>query len=384
MPAPAQPPSSALDIARAGTARVDSPEHRRFARLLAQIEAARQRLAEWQQNLPLFSSAWQVQVAPLKQRQAAARRAWAFELEQVLLKGRWSRAESATLSRMICEIADADLDDPPSDPELLALHDRHAEQDHASAQQQELDSLKGLLERIGGLDLGDTAAASPEELLERAREQMAQRHAQQAAQARAHAQAHADSRRKRKPSKAELRAEEDARLATQSVRDVYRKLAAALHPDRAEPGATPEQQARRHESMSRANAAYAAGDLLALLTLQLEIEQVDIAHAATVAAAQVRHFNKVLAGQLREIEAEIGDREHAFLASYGIAPTQRPHPGKLGVFLKDEVRLVLSAEQGLQREQRVLRGGVAAARRYLKMVAAQYRHDDAYAGVLPL
>ena len=75
--------------------------------------------------------------------------------------------------------------------------------------------------------------------------------------------------------------------------------------------------------MQRANAAYEAGDLLALLELQLQIEQVDLAHAANVAAEQVRHFNKVLAEQLRErgrgfetIEQAFTDDDRAITAGY--------------------------------------------------------------------
>lgn len=85
---------NALQIATAA-AMPDSPEHRRFQKLQAQIEAARQRLADWQRALPEFAAAYAERVAPLRQRMAQARRAWAFELEQRLLGGRWSRLSSA-------------------------------------------------------------------------------------------------------------------------------------------------------------------------------------------------------------------------------------------------------------------------------------------------
>ncbi len=377
---PAAQPHTALDIARASTAAADTPERKRFAKLLQQIESARQRLAAWQENLPAFAAAYEAQVGPVNRRLAAARRAWAFEVEQVLLKGKWSRAERTTLGRLICELASANLNDPETDPELLALHDRHAEVDHATGQQQQLDEMKNMLETMGGLDLGDDPAESAEELMQRARQQLAQQTAQRLQQQQAAAQAKPQRPRL---SAAQKRAEEDARRVTQTVREVYRKLAAALHPDRAEPGATPEQQAQRHEQMARANAAYESGDLLALLSLQLQIEQVDIHKAATLAAEQVRHFNKVLAEQLREIEAEIAEREHAFMGTYGIAPMARPHPNKLGGFLKDEVREALTAELGLAREQRTLRGDPASARRLLKQLAAEYRFEDSFGGPLP-
>ena len=370
-------PNTPGDIARAAApkAGATTPEHKRFKRLLGQIDAARDRLAAWQQNLPEFATAYTAQVEPLRQRLIAERRVWAFELEQLLLARKWTKAEKATLTRLMVELAEAGLDGPGADPELLALHDRHAEIDHASVRQQELAEMKALFEQVGGLDLGDDPIGSPEELLQRAQVQMAEQQQQQ--------QARPARARNKPPSAAQRRAEEDARRATQTVREVYRKLATVLHPDRAALDATPEQQAQRHEQMARANAAYEAGDLLTLLSLQLQVEQVDIAHAATVAADQVRHFNTVLAEQLREIEEAIDDREHAFLESYGIAPMPRPQPGKLGAVLKQEMAEALAAEASLARDRRVLAGEPASARRFLKQLAAQYRIEDQMDGWPP-
>jgi hypothetical protein len=129
--------------------------------------------------------------------------------------------------------------------------------------------------------------------------------------------------------------------------------------------------------MQRANSAYEAGDLLALLSLQLQIEQVDVAHAAQVAASQVRHFNKVLAEQLREIEAELQEREMMFCATYGLVPDgPRLDPKRLGPLIADELRELAEAEYLLKVQQRALRGDMAGARRWLKQQRAEYRFDD--------
>lgn len=360
---------TALQIAAAATA-PDSPEHRRFQKLQAQIEAARQRLADWQRALPEFAAAYDERVGPVRRRIVQARRDWAFELEQKLLAGRWSRAEQHTLARLIVELALAGLQEAGDDAELLALHDRHAEVDLASAERQELDAMKQAFERIGGMDLGDEPVGSIDELYQRAQAQMAEQNAQQAQQ-------RPRKGRAARPSAKQLRAEQEAKEASQTVREVFRKLAAALHPDRAEPGATPEQQATRHEQMARANAAYEAGDLLALLALQLEIEQVDVARAAQIAAGQVKHFNKVLAEQLREIEAELAGRERAFVDSYGIFVGQRPNPGKIGQYLKQEMNAALATEQALEHDRRLwARGDAASLKRFLKQLGEQFRAED--------
>lgn len=56
------------------------------------------------------------------------------------------------------------------------------------------------------------------------------------------------------------------------MRDIFRKLASALHPDRE---TDPAEHGRKTALMQRANVAYAANDLLGLLELQLEVDQID-------------------------------------------------------------------------------------------------------------
>jgi hypothetical protein len=128
--------------------------------------------------------------------------------------------------------------------------------------------------------------------------------------------------------------------------------------------------------MAQANAAYAAGDLLALLNLQLSIEQVDAAHVASVAAAQVRHFNKVLAEQLAELQAEIEQREMAFCAAYGVMEMHRIDPQQLDRILKEQLRDAQAAEQRLQAEQRALRGPPPVAKAWLKKLRNEHRFED--------
>jgi hypothetical protein len=86
------------------------------------------------------------------------------------------------------------------------------------------------------------------------------------------------------------------------LREVYRKLASALHPDR-----ETDADARecKTQMMQRVNQAYAANDLLTLLGLQLEIEQIDAAHLASATPQRVAHYNQILREQLTELEHEL-------------------------------------------------------------------------------
>jgi hypothetical protein len=365
---------SQLDIA-AATARISSPEHKRFQALLQKIDKARERLASWQTQMPLFAEMHEAKAVPEMRALMRARRDFAFELEGVLGAQRWSKTDASSLRELICDLA-GDLIDSEGDDDgsLKALFNRHADVDFDSAEQDELNRLKAMLEATTGLDLGDADFESADELFAKAHKTMAEAH--DAVDERSAGRGHA-SHRPNKPKKqtaAQKRAAEDAARISQTVREVYRKLASALHPDRV---SVESERALRTAQMQRANAAYEAGDLLALLSLQLEVEQVDIAHAATIAADQVRHFNKVLAEQLRELDIELQEREHTFCASFGLMTRQRLDPDKLGLLLKDKVRELAYQQALLARDRRVLQGDATAAKRWLKQWRAEQRAMDA-------
>lgn len=366
--------NTSLEIARAAAAggKAASPEHKRFQTLLGKIDKARSRLQAWQEQLPLFAQMHEVQAAPMLAQLTVARRTWALELEQLMLNRRWSKADTQALTRMLCDLSGSLVEsvDPP-DAEMKALYDRWADIGFDEEEEEHLELMKAMLEEVGGVDLGNDPLASEEELMQRA-------HAKMAEQQEQHQQRQSAQRpppRKNKTA-AQKRAEEDEARISQTVREVFRKLAAALHPDRVAADASVEERQRSTELMQRANSAYAAGDLLALLTLQLQIEQVDIAHAAGIAAAQVKHFNKVLAEQLRELEAEIDGRQYAFCASYGLITQQRIDPAQLGLLMKDQLRDLNISLLRLEQERKLLSGDPVQAKRFLKHLRAEQQFED--------
>ena len=58
-------------------------------------------------------------------------------------------------------------------------------------------------------------------------------------------------------------------------------------------------------------------DLLTLLGLQLEIEQIDAAHMASVPPQRLAHYNQILREQLAELEAELERCVEPFRGSVG-------------------------------------------------------------------
>jgi len=117
--------------------------------------------------------------------------------------------------------------------------------------------------------------------------------------------------------------------------------------------------------MQRVNQAYGANDLLALLELQLQIEQIDASHIANASAQRLKHYNKVLSEQLSELKAEMDHVEMGFRMEFGLEPGWGMNPRKLGEVLERTRRQWRAELSEQQREMRML-GDVAATKRWLK------------------
>lgn len=320
--------SAILAIPQASSTAPLSPAQRKFNQLQQQIDKARQRLRDWDEALPAFHAAHAEQVSPLRQEAEGLRRSLAERLDGWLTDGAWPRGERQVLEQVVCSLAREVLEDhalpEPEQAHWKALHDRHAPLAFDAQNAQELEVLKRMFEHQTGVDLGDAEPTSEDDLLQQVREKLLEQQAQEP-----------PAPPPRKPSAAQQRraAEREAveQQARQSLREVFRKLASSLHPDRANSEA---DAARRTALMQRANAAYAQEDLLALLALQLEIEQIDAAHLLRASDAQLRHFNAILQEQLDELRAELGGRERRFCADYLLQGGATVNPTQLGRLLR--------------------------------------------------
>ena len=350
------PNTDALRIVAADAGRVLTKDQKRFNTLLAQIAQARTTLRAWQENLAQYGQAHVQVLVPLQTQLRSDRRQWIFAL-QALIGGRgWTRTERETMKDLVCEAAAELLGTDGDDEQLKALFAEHAEADFDAERLQALHALKDLTESMTGLDLGDEAElTSEEELLRRLHQGM-----QQQDEAEARREAKASKRRK---TAAQQRREDEAQQATQSVREVWRKLASALHPDRETDQA---QREAKTALMQEVNQAYGRGDLLALLELQLRIEQVDAGHMAQADARRVKHYNKVLAEQLGEIRREVERVEMGFRVDFGLEPGGGLNPRTLGQLLQQQARR-LQAEQARVQQEMNLLADQAATKRWLKV-----------------
>lgn len=342
-----------------------TPEQRRFNTLTRQIEQARRTLAAWRDNVSEFQHGYAQMLLPLQESLESARRQWVFALDALLDQSGWTRTERRTLQELVCEVA-GELLDADDDDELKALFDKHSDMDFDTEKQLQVQAMKELTEAFTGLDLGDGAdIRTDDDLFRRMHEelgaQVAAREAQRAAKA---------QRRRKTP--AQERREAEAALAQQSVREIYRKLVSALHPDR-EPDAA--RREAKTELMQKINRAYEADDLLTLLEAQLQIEQIDTRHIAGVGAQRLKHYNKVLAEQLTELRTEIERVEAGFYIQFGLEPHSSVKPHQLGKLLEQQIRLLKAELTGQQRDIRMLTDR-AATRRWLKRHRQLQREAD--------
>ena len=357
----------ALQISPSEAGPALTPPQKRFNTLIRQIEKARQTLAAWHDSIGTYRQAHAQVLLPLEDELMAVRRQWVFALDELLGQPRgWTKTDRETLRELVCDAAgellharDGNGDD--EDEELKALFARHAEIDFDTERQQMVRAMKDVAEAMTGLDLGDDEGIDTQDDLFARMQQGLQ--AKAATQEAGDGNTQADTPRRKKASAAQQRREAEAQQATQSVRDIFRKLASALHPDRE----TDAQQRKvKTALMQKANQAYAANDLLALLELQLQIEQIDASHIASASAERLKHYNKVLGEQLAELKAEIEGVELRFCFDHGLEPGRTAiDPRKLGALLEQhsrQLRLELSQQQ---RELRML-ADATATKRWLK------------------
>jgi len=355
-PASAPPAPEQALVRVAATDRPLSKPQREFNRLTDLIARQRQALADWRAMQDRCQQRAASHLAPEQKKLAGLQRDTVLWIDAYLSappRGeRLTKKPRQKLVFLLLTLAREVLECQP-DPEVEAAHDRHAAQDHAEAQRMQLEMAAGMLgEATGDHGLFEGDAGSVEEMLQRAAERLRSR-ADSAAPDSSAADGAPEpwagpSARARKAEARDAKAREEA---SQSVRDVYRRLASSLHPDR-EPDAA--ERARKTALMARVNEAYGRNDLLALLTVQLEIEQIDAGHLAGLPDQRLKHFCLVLRDQLQAIEAELDEVTAPVAASLGARP-DRVKPGDLLQLLDRQLALTRQACAALAQENQWLR-----------------------------
>ena len=323
---------SATGTSADGIERPLSKGQKAFNALIKKIENRRASLAAWEAYSPEFQRKFNGEVLPLRTRFDEVRVEFVQRLdEQFSAKGR-TKVEQETISRMIVHVT-SDLLHTFDDPAIRELHRRHSPPAPMHAQfadaesiEDEQEALIALQKKIAaqyGVDLGDDVELmSPKALFDRVHEQIVQ----QAADERKRDEARQDYHAKRKAAK-QAEAEEKARAEEAevhlSIREVYRKLASLLHPDRE---TDPVERERKAALMQRVNVAYGSRSLLDLLEIQLEVEHIDQAALNDISEDRLRRWNTILEGQLYDLGQELAEIEYGYMARAYMNQVQRITP----------------------------------------------------------
>lgn len=335
-----------------------------FNNLIKKIEARRQRLKEWEDTLPTFRHQYARELFTLEEQRVDLQCKLAQTLDAAHDGKGMTKNQKFKLGVVIADLAEAVLENR-DDLAIKELYNKHSPWDFDEQEAESLNGVKSMLEGALGVDLGDDVDMhSPDDVMARV-----------AAHFREQQEALEKKTSHRKTSRREearaRRQEAEEQQLSQSIRDVFRKLASALHPDR-EPD--PEERQRKTVLMQRANRAYEKGNLLQLLELQLELEQIDADHLATIKPERLKHYIKILKGQLGDLDAEIQHIEAEVVFEFGLSPFEPIHPGNLLPLVKKEVTASRKQIDSLQ-QQIELAGDPKRLKLWLKTVSVQPQDD---------
>jgi len=303
-----------------------SKEQKAFNNLIKQIDTKRARLAAWQEIIPAYQRKYASELDPLIKTTQDLEIELVHCLDRVSDQKGITKTERCKIADLISELAGG-LAAERDDADLKNIYNKHSGSDYDAEEAAAVNGMKSMFEDILGVDLGDDFdPSSPEELLKQAQARMLEQQEQHQAARQAHEEHQAKRKKSAKQIAKETQQLADEQQTNQSIRELYRKLASTLHPDR-EPD--PQERERKTVLMQRINQAYDQKNLLLLLELQLELEHIDQTTINNITASRLKHYNKILKDQLTELEHEIYHTEGMFKAQFGIPPFEQITPGKI-------------------------------------------------------
>ena len=334
-----------------------SPARRRFDKLLRQLEQRRAELHAWAEAMPRWRQRHHEQLRPLLDQRMALDLAMIELLDAGDARIKLGKGDRAFLSELVCDLAEPLI--AAGREELKPLFDRHSElgYDGEAAESEAI-----FMHAVGaafGLDADEIDMLdSPEAVYESVQERLRQE------------DAHARQRQAQRRARGRQAAAEPPPL-----RELFRKLAANLHPDRAQDGADAE---RRTRLMQRLNAAYKANDLIGLIELQAEIGLLDATGVDAWSEERLAQYNRELAQQCKDIERELMQVEMGFCDDYGLQPARsRLKPQQLDKLLA-QLKRGLEAELAAMRHDLRMLEQPQAFKRWLKEQRQQERFEQAF------
>lgn len=372
-PTPADGPAGLVRLQLAPAAiRPLSPAQQKYNRLLARVNDLERLLESLQHSADTLRAPHLQRMDALRRRTGQAQRALAHCLHERLQDEQGLAAPQQrairTLLRALVPSVPAPQDEagrrawqplqdayrpPPASPE-----ERQASLQALLAQ---FEEWTGQPPQVPDLD----QIQSPEQLL-----QILLRQAQERREATA--ERRAARRARRKPTARQQQEQERQQDARGTLRSIYRQLASALHPDRER---DPAERERKQALMSQVNAANERGDLLALLRLQLAVEQVDEASIARLGDARLASLSLLLQRQVGVLDKELAELQARLSHELGVRVLARDNPRRLADDLQQLQARMEQVAQGMEDDLQRVQESDAALRRWLREQARLAREQ---------
>lgn len=299
-------PARALSISAHSTEATLSPAQKSFNRLLKQLEKKRATLAAWDALLPCYQKRYTGDFLPLDKQRRALQIAIVQRLDSYHGQKGFGKKDRRALSEVVLLLLDPILQ-AAADPELVAIYDRHSDSDYASDRAADEQMARDMLSEITGMNIDfDFDMNDPADFLQQMQKKLLEDGAPEP-------EASPARKKTAKQLAREAAAEAEEKDVSQALREVYRKLASALHPDRE---TDPDERERKNRLMQQVNLAYEKHNLLKLLELQLELEHIDASQLARLGEDKLKHFNRVLKEQSRELDMEILALQSRFMINF--------------------------------------------------------------------
>lgn len=263
-----------------------SPQQKKLDHLIDKIEQQKQELYQWQQAeedlqqythktfMPVYHELHGVLFKQLEQ------------LWKHLQETTFSKAELVVLDEKIQYLANYLKDSQAMSVqqahkvnEIFTYYQQRAEHAQFRKSQKKINELETFFKNENPSDLADAEVF----------EEWESDHFQQARE---------QARLKRQQEKQE----QAAAMVEQSLKTVYLKIAAIIHPDRE---VNDVKKIKKTELLQRANEAYAEQDLFTLLRMQLQIEQDQDISQKGLSAEQLKFYQLALDAQSQKLQEQI-------------------------------------------------------------------------------
>ena len=309
------PPASPRIVAQPSRPQLSAGQ-KKFNTLMEKLETRRKLLQQWLVISTTCEKLWVEELVPMLSEQAENEITKLRLLDVAFDQFRLSKKDRATLLEIIC-VMTMSLRGGEHDEELKQLYLKYTGSDYDEDERLQNQLFKSSLEEELGVELGDDVDLNSIDDVTQHIEEKLREQAEQAQ----------STQQPKKPTASEIRREQEEAEGSQSLREIYRKLASALHPDREQDA---DERERKTALMQRVNEAYENDNLLALLQMQMqmqmEIEQIDQTHIDNITDKRLKHFNRILSEQLRELEDEIHDRKMLIREQFLMDPYEDIRP----------------------------------------------------------